>query len=61
MDVENAQMFLEGDLVDKYVDEDDFYMDKPDSKAKFEYLRDIGVVKISFIRKMARNKLKYMV
>lgn len=61
MDIENAQMFLEGDLVDKYVDEDDFYMDKPESRAKFEYLRDIGVVKISFIRKMARNKLKYMV
>ena len=49
------------DVAPKYVDEDDFYMDKPESRAKFEYLRDIGVVKISFIRKMARNKLKYMV
>lgn len=61
MDVENAEMFLDGDLATKYVDEDDFYLDKPEDKSKYEYLIDLPVKRITFIRKMARNKLKYLV
>lgn len=61
MDAAAAEMSIVGDLVTKYVDEDDFYMDKPEDKAKYEYLKDLPVVKITFARKLPRNKLKYMV
>lgn len=61
MDAAAAEMSIVGDLVTKYVDEDDFYMDKPEDKAKYEYLKELPVVKITFARKLPRNKLKYMV
>ena len=61
MDMENAQMFLPPDLVEKYVDEDDFYLDKPDDKARYDYICGLDLVKLTFIRKLSRNKLKYLV
>lgn len=61
IDIENGEMTLNPELVEKFVDKDDFYMDEPDSKAKYEYLCDLPVVKITFIRRAVRNKLKYMV
>ena len=61
MDVASAEMSLAGDLVDKYIDENDFYMDKPEDKAKYEYLMELPVTKITFVRKLPKNKLKYVV
>ena len=61
MDVASAEMSIVGDLVEKYVDEDDFYLDKPEDKAKYEYLKELPVVKITFVRKLPKNKLKYLV
>lgn len=61
MDMENAQMFLPPELVEKYVDEDDFYLDKPDDKARYDYICGLDLVKLTFIRKLSRNKLKYLV
>ena len=61
IDVEHGEMTLSPELVDRYVDEDDFDMDNPDSKARYEYLREIPIVKVTFIRRAVRNRLKYMV
>lgn len=61
IDVEHGEMTLAPELVDRYVDEDDFDMDNPDSKARYEYLREIPLVKLMFVRKASRNRLKYMV
>ena len=54
-------MILNPELVDTYVDEDDFYLDKPEDKAKYDYLCGLTLKKVAFVRRAARNKLKFMV
>lgn len=61
MDIESGEMVLNPEMVDTYVDEDDFYLDKPEDKAKYDYLCGLTLKKIAFVRRAARNRLKFMV
>lgn len=61
MDIESGEMILNPELVDTYVDEDDFYLDKPEDKAKYDYLCGLTLKKVAFVRRAARNRLKFMV
>ena len=36
-------------------------MDKPEDKARYDYICGLQLVKLTFVRKLSRNKLKYLV
>ena len=61
MDIESGEMVLDPELIDTFVDEDDFYLDKPEDKAKYDYLCGLTLKKVAFVRRAARNRLKFMV
>lgn len=61
MDVERGEMTIHPDLVEKYVDEDDFDIDTAEGKAYYQRICDLSLVKMTFIRKVSKNKLKFMV
>lgn len=60
-DIDHSEMTLNPGLIERYVDEDDFDMSKPEEKAKYEYLCELPISKISFVRKVVSPMLKYMV
>lgn len=60
-DIDHAEMTIDPKLVERYVDEDDFKMDDAEQKAQYEYLCNVPIVKISFVRKVMNPMLKYMV
>ena len=49
-DLECGEMRLNPDDVDRYVDEDYFDMDNETEKSRYEYLNEIPIVRISFVR-----------
>lgn len=49
-DFDNGRLYLDPALVGSYVDDDYFYMDKPEDVAKYEYLKNLKLVDIQFTR-----------
>ncbi len=61
LDMDHAEMTLDPNKVEKYVDEDYFDMDKPEDKKRYEYLSDIEITKITFSRVVEDYTYKYLV
>lgn len=61
VDADHALMTLDPNKADRYVDEYYFDMDVAEEKAHYEYLKNIGITKITFIRKAEDLMYKYMV
>lgn len=60
-DMEHAEMTLDKELINRYVDEDYFDMDKPEDKARFDYLCNAEIKKMSFVRVVENFSYKYLV
>ena len=60
-DMDHAEITLDPEKVERYVDEDDFKMDDADDKALYDYLRNLPITKINLVRKVTNPMLKYMV
>ena len=54
-------MTLDPALVERYIDEDYFDMNKPEEKARYDYLRSVGITKITFVRVIEDFTYKYVV
>lgn len=61
LDMDHAEMTLDPNKVERYVDEDYFDMDKPEDKKRYEYLSDIEITKITFSRVIEDYTYKYLV
>ena len=61
LDMDKAEMTIDPEKVDRYVDEDYFDMDKPDEKKRFDYLCNLPITKISFTRVVEDFTYKYLV
>jgi hypothetical protein len=61
LDMDHAEMTLDPNKVERYVDEDYFDMDKPEDKKRYEYLSDIEITKITFSRVVEDFTYKYLV
>lgn len=61
IDMDHAEMTLDPDLVERYVDEDYFDFEKPDEKARYDYLNEIEITKITFTRVVEDFTYKYLV
>jgi hypothetical protein len=61
LDMDHAEMTLDPNKVERYVDEDYFDMDKPEDKKRYEYLSDIEITKITFSRVVEDYTYKYLV
>lgn len=61
IDMERGMMTLEPGLTERYVDEDYFDMDKPEEKARYEYLCELPITKITFTKVVNDYAYKYMV
>lgn len=59
-DMDHAEITLDPEKVERYVDEDDFKMDDAEDKALYDYLRNLPIAKINLIRKAGNPMLKYM-
>ena len=60
-DLDHAEITLAPDKIERYVDEDDFNADNEESRAMYEYLCNIPIVKVVFTRKNANPMMKYIV
>lgn len=60
-DMDRSEITIDPEKVTRYVDEDDFDANNPDSKALYEYLCNVPIAKISFVRKQTNPMMKYMV
>lgn len=60
-DMDHAEITLDPSKVRRYVDEDDFNANDPDSKAMYDYMCNIPITKISFVKKNLNPTMKYMV
>ena len=60
-DMDHAEITLDPEKVERYVDEDDFKMDDADDKALYDYLCNLPITKINLVRKVMNPMLKYMV
>lgn len=60
-DMDHSEITIDPDKVSRYVDDDDFDMKNPDSKALYEYMCNSPIKKISFVRKNMNPMMKYMV
>lgn len=61
LDMDHAEMTLDPNKVERYVDEDYFDMDKPEDKKRYKYLSDIEITKITFSRVIEDYTYKYLV
>ena len=61
IDMDHAEMTLDPNLVERYVDEDYFDFEKPDEKARYDYLNEIEITKITFTRVVEDFAYKYLV
>lgn len=61
LDMDHAEMTLDPNKVERYVDEDYFDMDKPEDKKRYKYLSDIEITKITFSRVVEDFTYKYLV
>lgn len=60
-DMDHAEITLDPEKVERYVDEDDFKMDDAEDKALYDYLCNLPIAKINLVRKVMNPMLKYMV
>lgn len=60
-DMDHAEITLDPEKVERYVDEDDFNMDEADDKAMYDYLSNLPIKKINLVRRAVNPMLKYMV
>lgn len=60
-DFDHAEMTLDPNLAERYVDEDDFELDDPVQKEKYEYIRNLPITKVQFIKKTMSSMLKFTV
>lgn len=60
-DMDRAEIKLDPEKVERYVDSDDFDMDDAESKAMYEHLCNIPITKINFVRRPMNPELKYLV
>lgn len=60
-DMEHAEMTLDNEHINRYVDEDYFDMDKSEDKARFDYLCNAEVKKMTFVRVVENFNYKYLV
>lgn len=61
LDMDHAEMTLNPDKVERYVDVDYFDMDKPEDKKHYEYLCNLEITKITFTRVIDDFTYKYLV
>ena len=61
IDIDHSAITIDPSLVDRHIDEDDFDMDDPDDKARYERLLCMPIRSIVFTRKRSRNSYKYTV
>lgn len=61
IDMDHAEMTLDPNLVERYVDEDYFDMDNADEKARYKYLNEVEITKITFTRVVEDFAYKYLV
>jgi hypothetical protein len=61
IDMDHAEMTLDPTLVERYIDADYFDMDKPEEKARYDYLCSVGITKITFVRVIEDFAYKYVV
>jgi hypothetical protein len=61
IDMDHAEMTLDPNLVERYVDEDYFDFEKPEEKARYDYLNELEIVKITFTRVVEDFAYKYLV
>lgn len=61
IDMDQAEMTLDPKYVDRYVDEDYFDFEKPEEKARFDYLNTVEITKITFTRVVEDFTYKYLV
>lgn len=60
-DIDHAEITLDPGKVQRYVDEDDFDMDDADDKIRYEYLCEVPIKKVTFVRRILNPTFKYMV
>lgn len=60
-DMDHAEITIDPEKVERYVDEDDFKMDDADDKALYDYLCNLPIAKLSLVRKVLNPMMKYMV
>lgn len=61
VDMDHSEMTLNPELVNRYVDEDYFDMDKPEEKTRYEALCEMPITKITFTRVVNDYVYKYVV
>lgn len=61
IDMDHAEMTLDPNLVERYVDEDYFDFEKPEEKARYDYLNEVAITKITFSRVVEDFAYKYLV
>jgi hypothetical protein len=61
LDMDHAEMTLDPEKVERYIDEDYFDMDKPEEKKRYEYLVNLPITKITFTRVVDDFTYKYCV
>lgn len=61
IDMDHAEMTLDPEKVERYIDEDYFDMDKPEEKKRYEYLCALPITKITFTRVVENLAYKYVV
>lgn len=61
LDMDHAEMTLDPEKVERYIDEDHFDMDKPEEKKRYEYLVNLPITKITFTRVVDDFTYKYCV
>lgn len=60
-DMDNASMTLDPKLIDRYVDEDYFDMDKPEEKKRYDYLCELPITQMVFTKVSNDYMYKYIV
>ena len=61
LDMDHAEMTLDPEKVERYVDEDYFDFDKPEEKKRYDYLNSVEITKITFSRVVDELTYKYLV
>ena len=61
LDMDHAEMTLDPEKVERYVDEDYFDFDKPEEKKRYDYLNSVEITKITFSRVVDEFTYKYLV
>lgn len=61
LDIDHSEMTLDPEKVERYVDEDYFDMDNPEQAARYDYLTNVEITKISFERVVNDFAMKYCI